>query len=71
MREKGARREKVKRTSKEVGKTETCRSLRRELFVLAYSQMVEIIVVEMILTGDRQVYFPGAKQVTSQVTQAD
>lgn len=33
--------------------------------------MVEIIVVEMILTGDRQVYFPGAKQVTSQVTQAD
>ena len=48
MRERGARREKEKRTSKEVGKTETCRSLRRELFILAYSAMIEIIVVEMI-----------------------
>ena len=67
-RERGARREKEKRTSKEIGKTETCRSLGRELFILAYSPMIEIIVVEMILTGDRKVYFPEAKQVTSQVT---
>lgn len=66
--ERGAKREKEKRTSKEVGKTETCRSLRRELFILAYSPMIEIIVVEMILTGDHKVYFPEAKHVTSQVT---
>lgn len=68
MRERAARREKEKRTSKEVGKTETCRSLRRELFILSYSQMIYIIVMEMILTRDRKVYFPEAKQVTSQVT---
>lgn len=60
-----------KEREQEAGKTETCRGLRRELFILAYSQMIYIIVVEMILTRDCKVYFPEAKQVTSQVTWAD